>query len=226
MGNDHELIIPLATFAPWNSDNSFQDTYKKVSKHTLVDKYRCYELWSLIEQSAKLSEGSIIEIGVWRGGTGAIIAKGALECGLECPVYLCDTFNGIVKAGAKDPSYLDGDLNDTSKEIAADLIFNQMGLNNVQILEGIFPDETAQGLAGEKFRFAHIDVDVYNSAKGIADWIWDKMIIGGIIVYDDYGFYPTPGITRFVDEQRSYKDRLVLHNLNGHGIVVKLGERR
>lgn len=29
------------------------------------------------------------------------------------------------------------------------------------------------------------------------------------------------GVTRFVDEQRYRPDRLVLHNLNGHAIVVK-----
>jgi O-methyltransferase len=42
-----------------------------------------------------------------------------------------------------------------------------------------------------------------------------------VAVFDDYGFPACPGVTRFVDEQRCRKDRLVLHNLNGHGIVVK-----
>jgi hypothetical protein len=28
-------------------------------------------------------------------------------------------------------------------------------------------------------------------------------------------------VTEFVNEQRGRDDRLVLHNLNGHGIVVK-----
>jgi O-methyltransferase len=28
-------------------------------------------------------------------------------------------------------------------------------------------------------------------------------------------------VTKFVNEQRGHDDRLVLHNLNGHGIVVK-----
>jgi O-methyltransferase len=41
------------------------------------------------------------------------------------------------------------------------------------------------------------------------------------VVFDDYGFPATPGIAQFVDEQRGLPDRLVVHNLNGHAIVVK-----
>jgi cephalosporin hydroxylase len=63
---------------------------------TLVDKYRCFEIWKLIEQISKLKKGSIIEVGVWRGGTGALIAKQAKNCGIEEKVFLCDTFAGVV----------------------------------------------------------------------------------------------------------------------------------
>jgi hypothetical protein len=72
--SEYALVTPCATYNPWNLDGSFQQLYALVQGYTLVDKYRCYELWKLIEQSAKLKNGSIIEIGVWRGGTGALIA--------------------------------------------------------------------------------------------------------------------------------------------------------
>ena len=97
-----------------------------------------------------------------------------------------------------------------------------MNLDNVQILQGIFPDQTSHEIKDLQFRFCHIDVDVYQSAKDIVDWIWDRMVHGGIIVYDDYGFRLCDGITRYVEEQMLYKDRLVLHNLNGHAVIMKL----
>ncbi len=68
----------------------------------------------------------------------------------------------------------------------------------------------------------HIDVDVYESTKGIVEWIDSKMVIGGIYVYDDYGFPNTGGVTKFVEEQRYLPDRLVLHNLNGHAVVIRI----
>ena len=70
--SEYETVEPIATYSPWNADPIYQDTYNQISEHTLVDNYRCWELWSLVEQSAKLNAGHILEVGVWRGDTGAI----------------------------------------------------------------------------------------------------------------------------------------------------------
>ena len=72
-GPDYEVVLPNATYSPWNLDRGFNAAYSKVQDATLVDKYRCFELWRLVEQSAKLETGALIEIGVWRGGTAALI---------------------------------------------------------------------------------------------------------------------------------------------------------
>lgn len=217
----YESVTPFATYSPWNKDSLFQASYDLVNEYTLVDKYRCYELWKLVEQSAKLDNGSIIEIGVWRGGTGALIAKQVKNCKIEDRVFLCDTFTGVVKAGPKDSSYKGGEHADTTRKTVEGLIFNRMNLDNVEILEGIFPDQTGHQIEGLRFRFCHIDVDVYQSAKDIVDWIWDRIVPGGIVVYDDYGFHGCDGITKYVEEQMKLKDRLVIHNLNGHAVILK-----
>src|SRR3989338_575597 len=216
----NEEVLPLATYAPWLSDKEFNEIYKKIEENTLVDKYRCYELWQLVAETVHLY-GALIEIGVWRGGSGAIIAKRAEIESIKDPVYLCDTFKGVVKAGERDSMYKGGEHAYTSKKIVEDLI-QKLNLKNTNVLMGVFPDETSKFITEGKFRFCHIDVDVYESAKDILDWIWSKMVVGGIIVYDDYGFVGCDGIIHFVNEQRKKKDRLVLHNLNGHAIVIKL----
>jgi O-methyltransferase len=222
----YERVSPSATYAPWNMDALFLATYEEVKSYTLVDLYRCWELWTLVEQSAKL-EGDLIEIGVWRGGTGAIMAKKAMSCGIDGLVYLCDTFRGVVKAGSNDTRYKGGEHANTSRQMVELLIHDRLRLDNVRILEGIFPDETAYLVEGQRtrFRLCHIDVDVYQSAKDIIDWIWERMVVGGMIVYDDYGFNGCQGITKFVNEQSTARDRLVLHNLNGHALVVKLSQQ-
>jgi O-methyltransferase len=217
----YEPVTPYATYAPWNNDPLFLETYQAIQHNTLVDRYRCYELWTLVEQSGKLS-GGLIEVGVWRGGTGALIARKARLCGIESPVYLCDTFSGVVKTSDKDTHYRGGEHADTSLPIVEKLVHDTLKLDNVRILPGIFPDQTAQMVEDSSFRFCHVDVDVYQSAKEVVDWVWGKLVIGGIVVYDDYGFNTCAGITRFVNEQRALPDRLVIHNLNGHAIVIKI----
>lgn len=200
----------------------FQEVYTSIRGFTLVDQYRCYELWKLIEQVAKQKSGSIIEIGSWRGGTGALIARQAKNCGISEKVFLCDTFTGVVKTGEKDSAYKGGEHADTSREVVEKLLFTRMNLDNAEILEGVFPDQTGHRVEDLEFRFCHIDVDVYQSAEDIVDWIWDKMVPGGIIVYDDFGFEGCEGITKHVEEQMKFADRLVIHNLNGHALMLKL----
>ena len=216
----YEPIKPVATYSPWNTDELFLKTYNAIQANTLVDKFRCYELWTLVAQTRQL-EGDLIEVGVWRGGTGALIAKRATLSGMDAVVYLCDTFAGVVKASGKDTLYVGGEHSDTSREMVETIIRSQ-GLTNTRILTGIFPDQTASLITQTRFRFCHVDVDVYDSAKDVVEWVWDKLVVGGIIVYDDYGFFSCPGIARYVDEQRGNADRLIIHNLNGHAVVVKL----
>jgi O-methyltransferase len=224
-GFTYEPIQSIADFAPWNMDQAFQECFRAIKDHTLVDKYRCYELWALVEQSHKLSDGALIEVGVWRGGSGAIIAKKARSVGIPDPVYLCDTFRGVVKASSEDITYYrGGEHADTSQEIVEQLIFSQLGLDNVIVLKGIFPDETAHLIANRKFRFCHIDVDTYQSAKDIVNWIWGKMVAGGMIIFDDYGFKYCEGVTKYVEELRGLSDRVLIHNLNGHAILIKTHE--
>ena len=216
----YESVSPFATYAPWLTDRSFNDTYKIIKDYTLVDKYRCYELWQLVEESTKLN-GALIEIGVWKGGSGVLIAEKARLNKIKDTVYLCDTFMGVVKAGEKDSSYEGGEHSDASREIVEEVI-NKLKLDNIKILCGVFPEETSKLIPDKKIRFCHIDVDVYRSAQDIVGWLWPKLVVGGIIVFDDYGFATCDGVTRFVNEERSKKDRLVIHNLNGHAILIKL----
>jgi len=217
----YEIILPNAMYAPWSSDRAFLEVYRKTEGKTLVDVYRCYELWQLVAQSVKVP-GALLEVGVWRGGTTAIIAASAKANGIQDPVYACDTFAGVVKAGEKDSTYRGGEHADASESDVRRFLEGDLHLKNVRLLRGIFPEESGQTIADPYFRFCHIDVDVYNSARDILAWVWPRLSRGGMVVYDDYGFISTDGITALVNEQRRDRDRIVLHNLNGHAVVVKI----
>ena len=221
-GLSYGVNIPQANFSPWRNDEDFTKIYAAASKNTLVDMYRCYELWQLVNEALKKSsELNVIEIGVWRGGTASLISKRMQMSNQKGTLYLADTFAGVVKIGEKDSYYVGGEHNDTSKEIVENFL-RSLALNNFEILQGTFPDETADLIPGNiQFGLVHIDVDVYLSAKDCLDWVWDKLIVGGIVVFDDYGFHTCDGVTRLVEEQRQYNDRIVIHNLNGHGLLIK-----
>lgn len=215
----HALAYPIATYAPWQTDVEFQRISRATRRHTLVDVWRRYELWSLVGELVDVP-GSILEVGVWRGGTGALLATRASELGITDPVFLCDTWRGVVKTTEVDTYYRDGKHDDASVDVVAALM-RDLGLTNVELLEGTFPDETGEQVADRRFRLCHCDVDVYESARGVLDWVWPRLSAGGVVVFDDYGFPACPGVAQLVDEQRQLPDRLFLHNVNGHGVLVK-----
>lgn len=219
-GSPYELVTPCADYAPWKADGEFLRVYRAIRNHTLVDIYRCWELWVLVAQAAKVP-GALLEVGVWRGGTGVLIAYRAAMCGITEPVYLCDTFSGVVKAGDKDTHYHGGEHADASVATVESLA-RRVGVNNICILKGVFPEETGSLVETSSFRFCHIDVDTHDSARDTLQWVWPRLSCHGLIVYDDFGFRACAGITRHVEEQIPLADRLVFHNLNGHGIVVKI----
>lgn len=213
--------IHLYGYLPWKQ-HKHRQLYQAIEQNTLVDRTRCYELYMSVQQSAKCAEGDLLEVGVWRGGTGALIASAAADAGLSATVYLADTFEGCVKITDKDPIYQGGEHSDTSEETVRQLI-SEMGLKNVEIIRGIYPDDCKERLCNVKLRFVHIDVDVYQSAKDIFEDIWPKLVQGGIVVFDDYGTLDTGGITSCCDElAEQYQDAVFTYNLNGHGIFVKV----
>lgn len=218
-GTAFEQIIPYSTYSPWNEDLEFQRLFQKIRPNTMTDLFRCHSLWKLVEQTAKI-EGALVEVGVWRGGSGAIIAKKAELCNIKDTVYLCDTFTGVVKASQLDEAYVGGEHANTSQETVQQLLA-ELSIENVKILKGIFPDETADQIKENKIRFCHIDVDVYQSAREVFEWIWPKLSVGGIIVYDDFGFEGLAGIRKHIQEVINQKNLVFIHNINGHGIIIK-----
>ncbi len=187
----------------------------------MVDKFRCYELWQIIPE-LKSIPGAILEVGVWRGGTGVLTAVKAEKEGIKEKIYLCDTFEGVPEAGPEDGPYKGGEHADTDVETVRKLSL-KCGASNIEIRKGLFPDSASKEMEEVFFRLCHIDVDIRDSARKIFDWVWPRLSEGGVVIFDDYGFESCPGVRKFVDTQRKKKDRVVIHNLNGHALIVKTG---
>lgn len=214
----HSRLLPNATLSPWLNDIEFMDCFEKIKKNTLVDIYRCYELWDMAHQLRDVP-GDVLEVGVWRGGTGAVLSM-AITTMPEKKIYLADTFNGVVKAGKNDALYQGGEHADTSVAIVRELL-SSVTSKNAEILVGVFPDET--GLLGpEKISLLHCDVDVYESSRDIFDWAFPRISVGGVVIFDDFGFLGCNGVTKLCNEIRNLNCFRFIYNLNGHAVLVRI----
>jgi O-methyltransferase len=216
----YSAVMPYANYSPWLADAAFQAVFQQIKTHTLVDQYRLYELWQLCEQLQHIA-GDVLEIGVWKGGSAVLLANKFASLNVALTVFAADTFKGVVKVTNEDPSYKGGEHHETSEQLVQELA-NKVNHQPLNILNGIFPEDTAYLVDKNQFRLIHIDVDIYQSAKDVFEWAWPRLSIGGMVVFDDYGFSTCQGITKLVNNYQNSPDKIVIHNLNGHALIIKL----
>ena len=212
------VVEPVANYRPWDIDGAFQDVYEIVREHTMVDVYRLWTLWFM---GSQIPAGDVLEIGSWRGGSGTVIARAVARGAGAAPrtVFLADTFAGVVKASARDSYYKGGEHANTSPELVQELLV-RAGVPDVRLLVGIFPEDRGEEIGDRRFALCHIDVDVYQSAKECFEWVWPRMVPGGVIVFDDYGFYGCEGVTAYVNELAAGQPTVV-PSLSGQAIVTR-----
>ena len=151
----------------------------KEAPQSLLDTDRLDNIVRLLNIANKL-DGSIAEVGVYRGGSAYYLDL--LSNGKN--VYLCDTFEGIPYKGELDKHEI-GDFDAVSYEDIRERFPSAI------ILKGIFPD-TAEIAINENqtFCFVHLDADQYKSTVDSLNYFYPKMVEGGVIIFDDWGWLP------------------------------------
>ena len=194
--------------------------FEIAKQYSGMGEFRMFQLWHMMGQAAKLPEGEVLEVGCGFGGSGLMISFSARAHGVKEMIHLCDTFRGLVKADPAIDKLKDGEMAGGDPSQIAEMMA-RYGIGDVTILGITFPDERQEHWEGRKFRFAHIDVDLYRSMKDAFEFIWPRMVPGGIVVLDDYGEQDCPGVGQFVDEVCDLPDSTWLMHGGLQAIAVK-----
>lgn len=201
--------------AEWRSDRAFSALYDEVKDRTLVDRTRCFVLWQCARQACAVS-GAAAELGVYRGGTARLLAR--VFAGARKPLHLFDTFEGMPAVDPVRDRHREGDFARTSLASVQSFV---RGTELVHFHPGLFP-ETAHDVSGERFAFAHIDADIYESVKSACEFFYPRLSPGGIAVFDDYGFATCPGAKKAVDEFFAHTPEVPLYLPTGQCVMTKL----
>lgn len=173
-----------STYSPWFED-WFQEKFDLIRHRTAVKEDRAYILYRMSQAVADL-EGEYAECGVYRGGT-ALLTAMALEERKQPGrrMHLFDTFEGMPEKANTDPSnHEKGDFNETSLESVKELLHDHAF---VDFYPGEIPG-TLEAVKDKQFAFVHIDVDLYETTKSSFEFFYSRMVRGGIMLCDDYGF--------------------------------------
>jgi len=194
------------------------ETIKEIRKESnlLLVNHEAYQLYMLVKNSEKI-KGDIAEVGVYKGGSAAIIseAKG------KKTLYLFDTFEGIPKVDKYDsPNFFKGQYSSSLKEVSNYLI-NYKKYKDIFIYKGIFPN-SAPKIKNNKFSFVHLDVDTYKSTKDCLDYFYPRMAKGGIILSHDY-LNEHGGVKKAIKDFFNNKKETIVEVSPGYQcLVVKL----
>ena len=206
-------------FSPWKGWGEFADYLHAAAPYTCIEPERLYVLFSLARQALAI-EGDLVECGVWKGGSAILFSKllHAYDRGEGRRLYLFDTFAGMPKTDPSfDTYYKGGEFSDT------DLVSVRTRIpfpESTVFLQGLIP-ETFGGLESLRIAFAHIDVDIYPSVKACCEFVYPRLAVGGVMVFDDYAWSTCHGARRAVDEYFAARIIKPLVFQNGQAVVFK-----
>lgn len=208
----------IKDYVRYNDDQFFVTILKEIQSKTLLDVDRLYLLYQFGKYASLLKEGEVAECGVYRGGSGKLLARVFNKYASHKKIFLFDTFEGMPEVDSFRDLHKKGDFNDVSFE-DVEKFFSDC--NNVYIFKGLF-SEKFSNVKNYKFSLVHIDCDIYNSGKECCEFFYPRMVKGGVIIFDDYGFSSCPGLKIAVDEFFYDKFEKVIVLPTKQGLVIKV----
>ena len=207
---------------------------ERVDQFTMTGNVRVAALCQAVEYIVKGGlPGSIVECGVWQGGSMMAVAYSLLHCQAFRDLCLFDTFTGIPPAGQYDHSIFTGTCgHDIPKDdlfwtrasvsqVSANLRLTGYPIHNIHLVPGLVED-TIPAQAPDQIALLRLDTDWYESTKHEMEHLYPRLVPGGVLILNDYGFWA--GANKAVDEHMTGKPPILLHRLDNMGgrIGVKM----
>jgi O-methyltransferase len=204
-------------YAPWRDSANLCEDVEDVEILTLNERPRLYYLAALGRHAARLA-GAFAECGVFRGGTALLMARVTEET--QNQLHLVDSFDGLPEPDAKrDLFYRKGDFRFSDMGTISSLL-SESG-HRVHVHKGWIPDAFRE-LPDSDWALVHVDVDLYRPTHDACEYFYERMLPGGVMLFDEYGFPTCRGEREAVDEffSRCHETPIVLPT--GQALVLKL----
>jgi O-methyltransferase len=132
-------------------------------------------------QHAKSLPGDFVECGVSRGGMARAVMEYVGFSGLNKTFYLLDSYNGIpeeMKLSSAPVQFDYSDCYDAVKQTFA-------SFPNARVIRGTVPT-TLRHVDSTQIAYLSIDMNCAEPEIAAAEFFWDKLSAGGVILLDDY----------------------------------------
>jgi hypothetical protein len=201
-----------------DADKAFEIEFRHVSPEADDSYERKYNLDQLFQLVAHV-DGDVAECGSYRGASAYFLGRRIIGGQLAKKLYLFDSFDGLSAPDTIDGLWWkQGDLR-CEVDALRDNLRRLPDTRFIEILPGWIP-ERFNAVAGNKFCFVHIDVDLAQPTADSLAFFYPRMAKDGILVFDDYGCDTCPGVTAVVDAFFSDKREPIVNLASGGAFVV------
>lgn len=185
-------------------------------------RWRCHTcIWAA--RNCLRLEGDFAEFGVNTGVLSSMILQTTPTNASGKKFYLFDTFAGIPEDSATE----------AEKAHVVEMNRTLYAHDGLSVAKRVFaPFDAARFVVGrlpetiatsgvEKLSYVSIDLNSVEAEMAVAHEIWDKMVPGGMIVLDDYGFGGHEQQREAWDAFASGHDRAVMALPTGQGLLMR-----
>ena len=196
--------------APPDVDAQAVALFRSVRPFTMTSIERVYALRESVKYIIHHNiPGSIVECGVWKGGSMMAVAKTLMELKTERDLYLFDTFQGMPSPTAFDVDLHGVDANVLLKtnpmtpaiapfeEVSRNMFSTGYDRARINFVRGKVED-TLPASAPAEIALLRLDTDWYESTSHELVHLYPRLVKGGILIIDDYGHFA--GAKKAVDE--------------------------
>jgi hypothetical protein len=209
-------------YLTWYDDAQVLKDFQGIAPHADDVPPSKFTLYSMIRSVNNLP-GDTAECGVFTGESSYLICH-ANRSRKHYTHHCFDSFEGLSEPDRKDEpedpqaiSWRKGDLPETLTLVREHL----KEFDFVRYYKGWIPDRFDE-VADRKFSFVHVDVDLFQPTRDSLEFFYERMVPGGILLCDDYGFTTCPGATKAFDDFIVDKaEQKVIHLPTGQGFIVK-----
>lgn len=217
----------------WRDNPRFASAWNAASKANMEGwekagsvpdiRWRAHVCCWAAENALKLGQGHFVECGVHTGLLSLTVLH-YLNSNYPERFWLFDTFAGVPIEGAsldEDDTRLAELVNDKIYTDVWDIVQRNFAeFQCVQLVQGRLPGTLATVELGQ-ISYLSIDLNVTEYERATIEELWPKIMVGGFVIIDDYGWVGHEGQHEFWNGFAAKNGQLILSLPTGQGLILK-----
>jgi hypothetical protein len=218
--------IATVYYSPFQHDPAWSAAYEEMAAEWYPEtpgldiRWRMWILTSVARQARQVP-GNVAEFGVYRAGCARMVL-GTVGVAPGTRYHLFDTFAGIpdseLTADERAEGYA-GRLSDTSVDYVRERLA-PWGDHLVFHVGDVF--ETIPKADTGDLSLVHMDLNASAPTRIALEYSYERLVPGGIIVFDDYGYGEVYEQRSVIDEVCASLPEAVLALPSGQGLLIRL----